>query len=63
MVDKINNMVVSLFLSIMCGDLLYLYFIGSWYDPIKAIEYSEIALLLFFGVFGVYRFIVLAKRI
>jgi len=30
----------------LSADLLYLYFIGTWYDPILIIEYTEVAALI-----------------
>ena len=47
-------------------DLLYLYFAGSWYEPIKVILYSELVLLFalpIFGVLRVYFYIRCIKRI
>jgi len=63
MIDKIINMSVSLFLSVLAGDLLYLYFIDSWYDPIKLIKYSEVVLLFVFVVLGIARFIIITKQL
>ena len=63
MIDKIINMSMPLFLSVMCGDLLYLYFAGSWYDPIKLIEYTEVILLFLIGLFGLYWFVISAKKL
>ena len=32
--------------AVLAIDLLYLYFAGSWYDPIKWIEITEVSLLI-----------------
>lgn len=31
--------------AVLSGDLLYLYYAGAWYDPIKVVEISEIVSL------------------
>ena len=36
-------------------DLLYLYFAGSWYEPIKVILYAELILLFALPIFGILR--------
>jgi hypothetical protein len=46
------RLVVRLLLTILAGDLLYLYYAGSWYDPIRAIEIAEVILLYVFIVTG-----------
>ncbi len=61
-VNKIINITISLFLFIMCLDLLYLYSIGAWFDSVKLMEYSEVVLLFTIGVFSFYWFIILVKR-
>ncbi len=38
-------------------DLLYLYSIGAWYDPNKIIEYTEVALMVFFALLGLFIFV------
>jgi hypothetical protein len=63
MIDKIINMAVSLFLSVLSGDLLYLYFAGGWYDPSKLIEYSEVVLLFILAVVGIIRFIIITQQL
>ena len=32
--------------AILALDLLYLYFVGSWYDPIRWIELTEVVVLV-----------------
>ena len=44
----------KLLITILAADLLYGWVIGGWYDPIKAIEYSEVALLVIFCFWGVF---------
>jgi hypothetical protein len=44
--------------AVLALDLLYLYFAGSWYDPIRWIELTEVAVLVivslvYLGVFVV----------
>jgi hypothetical protein len=41
----------------LSADLLYLYFYGSWYDPIQLIEYSEVALLFILVILGIVIFV------
>jgi ABC-type polysaccharide/polyol phosphate export permease len=31
--------------AVLALDLLYLYFVGSWYDPVKWIELTEVVVL------------------
>lgn len=45
--------VSRLMLTVLAGDLLYLYYIGSWYDPIKLIEISEVVLLYICVIGGI----------
>ena len=63
MKDKIIDIFISMLLFVTCGDLLYLYFMGSWYDPIELIEYTEVVLMFVFALLGLYRSIVLTKRL
>jgi hypothetical protein len=44
---------MALVMSGLAIDLLYLYFAHSWHDPIKTIEYTEVALLIWIIVFGI----------
>ena len=44
---------VSLFLVVLAGDLLYLYFKGGWHDPNKIIERSELVCLALFVLGGI----------
>ena len=48
----------GMFLSVLAADLLYLYYIGVWHDPIRLIEVSEIVVLYIFiglGLFAAYK--------
>ena len=36
--------------AILALDLLYLYFAGSWYDPIRWIELTEVVLLIIVSI-------------
>ncbi|MBA7481036.1 hypothetical protein ES707_16504 [subsurface metagenome] len=42
-------------LIILSGDLLYLYFAGAWYDTRVAVEITEVILLCFTCIFGIWR--------
>jgi len=37
--------ITSIFLVVLAGDLLYLYYKGGWYDPNKKIEIAEVIAL------------------
>ncbi len=47
---------VPLLLMVLSVDLLYLYAGGGWYDPVKWIEYTEVALLVGFIPLGLWAF-------
>ena len=47
------SLLTGVFLSVLAGDLLYLYYAGGWYDPIKFIEVSEIVILYLLFVWGI----------
>lgn len=49
--------VITLLLLALSSDLLYLYYAGSWFDKIKAIEYTEVGTL--WGVTLIAPFIIL----
>lgn len=51
------RLTVSMGLCATSGTLLYLYFAGSWYDPAKWIEYSEIAFLFLSIILAAWLFI------
>ena len=36
-------------------DILYLYFAGSWYEPIKVIFWAEMVMLFVLPLFGIWR--------
>ncbi len=48
---------ISLMLSVTSADLLYLYYIGTWYDPVILIEISEVVLLYILAIMGLVYFI------
>lgn len=37
---------LALFLLVYAADLLYLYFNGHWYDPVRLIELAEVVILV-----------------
>jgi hypothetical protein len=43
---------LAVLLAVNSGDLLYLYFIGAWHDPIKWLEYAEVASEFLFAISG-----------
>ena len=48
----------GMFLSVLAADLLYLYYIGVWHDPIRLIEVAEIVILYILiglGLFSAYK--------
>lgn len=40
-------------LSVMAGDILYLYYAGGWVEPIKLVLYLELVLLYFTVLAGI----------
>jgi len=46
------NLIISVFLMVLSADLLYLNFIGVWYDTLY-IETAEIICLFILGMLGV----------
>ena len=42
-----------LLITVLSGDILYLYYSKAWYDPIILIEYTEVALLWLCAVSGI----------
>jgi uncharacterized membrane protein len=52
MKNRFVSMLLADLLLALSIDLLYLYFVGAWYDPIQAIEYTEVVLLFVIAVFG-----------
>jgi len=36
-------------------DILYLYFAGGWYEPIKVILWAELIMLFAIPIFGIWR--------
>jgi len=36
-------------------DILYLYFAGSWYEPIKVILWAELIMLFVLPILGIWR--------
>lgn len=49
--------------ALLSGDLLYLYFSGAWYVPIKWIEYLEVFLLVAVTVGGIGAVVIKVKRL
>ena len=57
---RIMGIAPCLLLFVCAGDLLYLYYMGGWHEPIKVILYSEIGCLfgmLIFSIYGTYYWI------
>ena len=50
---KVIGLFMNLLVTILAVDLLYLYYSGGWYDPIKWIEITEVAFLYLFVVAGI----------
>jgi len=49
------NLLEDMFLIVLAGDLLYLYYAGGWYDPFYWIELTEVVLLSLMVAFGLVR--------
>ena len=47
----------DLLLLVLSSDLLYLYYAGAWYDPIKVIELAEVVILWALIPFALWQFI------
>ena len=47
--ELFSQFVVSIFLIVLSGDLLYLFYAGGWHDPNKKIEKAEVISLYFLG--------------
>ena len=47
-----TELIVSLFLAVLAGDLLYLYYKGGWWDPKKWVEQAEVICLYAFVIGG-----------
>lgn len=57
------NLFSKLLVTILAGDLLYLYYVGGhWYDPNRLIEVTEIVLLWSLAPGGVAMFILELKE-
>jgi len=51
------NLVEDLLLLALAVDILYLYYTGSWYEPIRAVELAELVILWTIIPFALWRFI------
>ena len=50
------------FMVVLAGNLLYLYFVGCWYDTIKFIEYTEVVALFLLGIVSFVRVVMRLKE-
>ena len=41
--------------TVLALDLIYLYIIGKWYDPIRVVELAEVVILAVLASFGIYQ--------
>ncbi|MBI4304534.1 MAG: hypothetical protein HY665_09400 [Chloroflexi bacterium] len=57
----IMEVVINTALIALPGDLLYLYIVGSWYDPIEVVEITELVILSLLPVIGLFRFYALFR--
>ena len=48
MIRFVVEITLVLMLAVTSADILYLYYRGAWYDPVKAIEVVEIVLMYAF---------------
>jgi len=53
MARLIVELCIALMVVVLSADLLYLYYIESWYDPTKWIETLEVVLLYLWIVLGI----------
>ncbi len=61
MMKQILGLITGMLLSVLAGDLLYLYYAGLWYDPIPWIEASEIVMLYIIFVLGIIQSVVATR--
>lgn len=52
-INIIKAIAPGIFMSVLAGDLLYLYYAGGWYDPIPLIEKAEVVLLYILVIAGI----------
>ncbi len=57
----ILGLLTGIFLSVLSADLLYLYYAGTWREPIRWIEASEIVMLYIIFVLGIVQVVVATK--
>ena len=61
MVETIGKLILKLLMPGMvmalAADLLYLYFVGAWYDPNPLIEWAEVIVLFFLAIGGLVLFV------
>ena len=62
MKKDIIEAVTDALLIVMAGDILYLYFIGRWYEPCLPILIIELTILSATIVFAIWRFVRYIKR-
>lgn len=58
-----KDSVLSVLVSILSADLLYLYFIGAWHDSIKAVEVFEVVVLFVLVIWGIVETVVRIRKI
>lgn len=49
----LNRCLPGAIMAALATDLLYLYYVGAWHEPILAVEISEIVLLYVLIVWGI----------
>ncbi len=60
---RILGLLTGIFLSVLSADLLYLYYAGTWREPIRWIEASEIVMLYIIFVLGIIQIVVVTKEL
>jgi len=58
-----TEFIASIFLVVLAGDLLYLYYSKGWHDPNKKIEKAEVACLYAFVAGGIFNCIRVAMEV
>ena len=51
---KLLNSFTGAIITVLSGDILYLYYAGAWVEPIRFIEISELVMLYSFVVLGIF---------
>lgn len=63
LIDTALSLLMPVLLVVLAADLLYLYYAGGWYDPIRIIEITEVLLLYVIILVAMFRIISILRGI